>query len=84
MPAGWKRWKANGTLPTVPTPPWESRKGSEIPTFPQRRRLLDSRSGRTQSKRTGARWKTGNPKTGFPLSHRTDSGTRKEHDCYEV
>jgi hypothetical protein len=31
-----------------------------------------------ESGKNWARWKSGNPKAGFPLSHRTDSLRRKE------
>src|SRR5450756_92893 len=36
----WIEWKTNGRFPTRSTVPWKSRKGGEIPTFPQLRRLL--------------------------------------------
>ena len=35
MAAPWNAWKSNNRFPTLSTAPWESRKGSEIPTFPQ-------------------------------------------------
>jgi len=35
MPTLWKRWKSKSRIPTVPTGSWKSRKGGEIPTFPQ-------------------------------------------------
>ena len=36
----WIEGKTNGRFPTRSTVSWESRKGGEIPTFPQLRRLL--------------------------------------------
>jgi hypothetical protein len=70
--------KRMARFPLFSTPPWKSRKGGEIPTFPQRRRLFELGSGRSYRRRTGVPWKSGNPKAGFPLSHRTDGLRRKE------
>ncbi|HZL69734.1 MAG TPA: hypothetical protein VFC29_20670, partial [Candidatus Limnocylindrales bacterium] len=36
----WIEWKTNGRFPTRSIVPWKSRKGGEIPTFPQLRRLF--------------------------------------------
>ena len=36
----WIEWKTKGRFPTRPTAPWKSRRGGEIPTFPQLRRFL--------------------------------------------
>ena len=63
MAGRWKAWKSKSRIPTLPTAPWKSRKTGEIPTFPQLRR----RGG----------WKSGKPKTGFPLSHRPESRSLK-------
>ena len=51
----WKAWKAPNRLPTLSTSPLEiSPTAGEIPTFPQPGEAV---------------WKSGKPKTGFPLSH---------------
>src|SRR5437867_3809927 len=38
MAERWKAWKSKNRIPSLSTAPWKSRKGSEIPTFPQLRR----------------------------------------------
>src|SRR5712692_9155041 len=76
MPGLWKEWKAKGRLPTLSTSPLGiSPKAGEIPTFPQLRRVLHVSDRTAGKKRIGkcGRWKSGNPKPGFPLFHRPDS-----------
>ena len=34
MTGRWKAWETKNRFPPLPPAPWESRKGSEIPTFP--------------------------------------------------
>ena len=38
-----KAWKTKGRFPTLPTAPWKSRPGREIPTFPQLGRAADGK-----------------------------------------
>jgi hypothetical protein len=64
--------------------PWKSRKDGEIPTFPQRRRFIHSLAKEAEYGSTGVPWKNGNPKPGFPLSHRTDGLRRKEAESREL
>jgi hypothetical protein len=40
MAERWKAWKTKIRFSTLPTAPWKSRKGGEIPTFPQLRRFV--------------------------------------------
>jgi len=49
-----------------------SPRAGEIPTFPQLRRVVLSQTEKQakQESRSVGRWKSGNPKAGFPLSHR--------------
>src|ERR1700693_200478 len=78
-----ERWEAGKTkirFSTLPTAPWKSRKGGEIPTFPQLRRFVP-RTKKTGDRKKCGLWKSGNPKAGFPLSHSPDSRRRKEEDC---
>jgi hypothetical protein len=35
MTERWKAWKTKSRFSTLPSAPWKSRKGGEIPTFPQ-------------------------------------------------
>src|SRR5450756_1311207 len=51
----WIEWKTNGRLPTRSTVPWKSRKGGEIPTFPQLLRLLShaQKTGEQKTKGCG-------------------------------
>jgi hypothetical protein len=72
----WKAWKAKGRLPTLSTSPLGiSPKAGKIPTFPQLRRFIHVSYRTASKKRIGqcGPWKSGNPKPGFPLSHRPDS-----------
>ena len=80
MAERWKAWKTKIRFSTLPTAPWKSRKGGEIPTFPQFRRFVP-RAKKTGDRKKCGLWKSGNPKAGFPLSHSPDSRRRKEEDC---
>src|SRR6202049_157848 len=80
MAERWKAWKTKIRFSTLPTAPWKSRKGGEIPTFPQLRRFVP-RAKKTGDRKKCGPWKSGNPKAGFPLSHSPDSRRRKEEDC---
>jgi hypothetical protein len=86
MPAGGNSGKRKSMLSTVSTPPWKSRKGGEIPTFPQRRRLLGwtVREG-AEAEELVCRGKVEIQKqdSHFPTAPMA-CGARKEHDCYEV
>src|ERR1035441_4156854 len=71
MAERWKARKAKTGLPTLPTAPWKSRRKREIPTFPQfRRRLIYSVQEAKNQNINWRPWKSGNPKSGFPLYHR--------------
>src|ERR1035438_4319737 len=79
MAERWKARKAKTGLPTLPTAPWKSRRKREIPTFPQfRRRLIYSVQEAKNQNINWRPWKSGNPKSGFPLYHRLKSLRRKE------
>ena len=80
MAERWEAWKTKIRFSTLPTAPWKSRKGGEIPTFPQLRRFVPRAKKTWDNKKCGL-WKSGNPKAGFPLSHSPDSRRRKEEDC---
>src|ERR1700687_1617536 len=72
----WRRvesGESKNRLPPLPTTPWKSRRRREIPTFPQLRRRTPGWGKRKQELETVGPWETGNPKAGFPLSHRPDS-----------
>ena len=72
----WKARKAKGRLLSLSTSPLDiSPSAGEIPTFPQLRRvllLLERKASKQRTEKCG-RWKSGNPKAGFPLSHRPES-----------
>src|SRR5450759_1300215 len=55
MPGPWKVGKSKSSFSPLSTAPWESRQRREIPTLP------------TAWHCPG--WKSGKPKSGFPLSH---------------
>src|SRR5438105_3261003 len=83
MTAPWKAWKTKSRFPTLSTAPWKFRKRREIPTFPQPPAVVGGRrENRGRGKNCGP-WENGNPKPGFPLSHRPDSLRRKEGDRFE-
>jgi hypothetical protein len=65
MPGLWKEWKAKGRLPTLSTSPWKSRQKQA--RFPHSH-SADGEGG----------WKSGKPKTGFPLFHRHESSFSKQ------
>ena len=53
--------------------------GARFPHLPQLRRpMADWRETQKQESRLGGRWKSGNPKAGFPLFHRPGSLRQKE------
>ena len=54
---------------------------SHIPTAPT---VCYSVSTKQPRRKNWVRWKSGNPKAGFPLSHRTDSLRRKEENPKSV
>src|SRR5690348_2461496 len=73
----WKAWKAKNRLPNSFHEPLgnlaKSRRDSHISTAPA---VLTYVSDRTASKKRNGKcgpWKSGNPRPGFPLSHRPDS-----------
>src|SRR5438128_5494169 len=75
----WKPVKTKSRFSPAPTLPWKSRQRREIPTFPPRRlRLLAIGGSQNKTGTERGPWKSGNPKAGFPLSHRPDSLRRKE------
>jgi hypothetical protein len=55
MAAPWTAWKSKNRFPTLPTAPWKSRKGGEIPTFPQPQAAAYSLIPNCQARR---RWTT--------------------------
>jgi hypothetical protein len=78
-----KAWKSKNRIPTLSPLSWKSRKDSEIPTFPQLRLFTGCPKNRPEL-RSCVPWKSGNPRAGFPLFHRTDSLWRKETNLSKV
>ena len=83
MTERWKAWKTKSRFSTLPSAPWKSRKGGEIPTFPQVLLPLPlSQQNRGRRKNNGL-WKSGNPKAGFPLSHSPESCLRRKEEDHQ-
>lgn len=55
MAGRWKAWKSKSSFPTLSTAPWKSRKGGEIPTFPQPQAAVYSL---IPNRKTRGRWMT--------------------------
>ncbi len=69
-----KGWKTKSRFSTLPSAPWKSRQRREISTFPQPRRPhLTSRIHTPKTEKNWRPWKSGNPRSGFPLFHRRKS-----------
>jgi len=64
----WKAWKTKSRFPTLSTAPWKSRKGGEIPTFPQLRLFLVKLKIECTKKNLKAveKWKSKNRIPTFP------------------
>src|SRR5690242_15780317 len=63
--------------------PWKSQK-RRFPHSLSRGGLRTAQSQSQNQNQEGVRWKSGNPKPGFPLSHRTGSLRRKDGDAVVV
>jgi len=75
----WTRRKTKSRFPSAPTALGNRRSGDfHIPTAAAVYAPIKVKS---KIKKNCVRWKSGNPKPGFPLSHRTDGLRRKEGDC---
>jgi hypothetical protein len=77
--------KRTACFPPFSTPPWKSRKGAEIPTFPQRRRLLDYVPDGAEEEELvcGGKVEIQKQDSHFPTAPMA-CGARKEYDWYEL
>jgi hypothetical protein len=81
MTERWKAWKTKSRFSTLPSAPWKSRKGGEIPTFPQvllPSPSLPTKPGKAEEQRAMEKWKS--KEAGFPLSHSPESCLRRKEE----
>jgi len=71
-------WKGEeeieNAFPTrIPEPSDELRSNSRIPSEHRKKLISPNKKMKTQTKKNCGPWESGNPKPGFPLSHRPES-----------